>query len=350
MMKKVSIDTIKKLAKKSAPEAPSRITNETVAEHREQILAGGRRFKYPVQYARHKLVVNAILILLVSFGLLAAIGLQQLYLAQNSSEFMYRIAQIVPVPVATVANEPVRFSDYLMQYRGLEHYLSKYDEIKIDSPDGKTQLNHYRRESLNKAIAEAYAGKLAREQGIVVTDKDVDTVIDQQRNTANGRITQETYDASSLMMYGWTPSDYRQAFKRSLVRSKVAFAIDDIAKQRSHAAAELLKAGKSFEEVATTLGGEGAAKVIAGISGPISTTSSFNGLNVSEIYKLQKDTVSSGLMSTTGDGYFYVKVVEKTDTQVNFQFVHIPLTVFNEKLENLKKTNQIHEFITVSQQ
>ena len=48
--------------------------DETVAEHRERILAGGRKFKYPVQYARHRLVINAILVTLAALVLLAVIG------------------------------------------------------------------------------------------------------------------------------------------------------------------------------------------------------------------------------------------------------------------------------------
>ena len=46
----------------STDESASRITNETVAEHREKVLAGGRKFKYPLQYQRHKLIVNTLII------------------------------------------------------------------------------------------------------------------------------------------------------------------------------------------------------------------------------------------------------------------------------------------------
>ena len=63
---------MKKLRRKkrsAEAEQPSRITNETVAEHRERILAGGRRFKYPVQYARHRLVINTIIIISNHFKL-----------------------------------------------------------------------------------------------------------------------------------------------------------------------------------------------------------------------------------------------------------------------------------------
>jgi hypothetical protein len=74
-----------KLPGKKKQESPSRITNDTVAEHRERILAGGRRFKYPVQYSRHKLVINAVVISLVTLLVLLLVGWWQLYLAQNSS-------------------------------------------------------------------------------------------------------------------------------------------------------------------------------------------------------------------------------------------------------------------------
>ena len=49
--------SIKRKNKKQA-KVPPRITNETVAEHREQIIAGGRKFKYPIQYARHRFSIQ----------------------------------------------------------------------------------------------------------------------------------------------------------------------------------------------------------------------------------------------------------------------------------------------------
>lgn len=345
-MKKITLRNIAVRKKKAEPEVPSRITNDTVARHREQILAGGRRFKYPVQYARHKLVANAIIISFVSLLLLAALGFQQLYFAQNSSDFMYRVVQLVPVPVATVANEPVRYSDYLVQYRGSEHYLRKYDEVKMESEDGKRQLEGIKRYALNSAEMNAYAAKLARERSITVTSKEIDDEVLAKRNTANGQISQETYDASTRMLYGWDQSDYRQAIKMSLLRAKVAFAVDEQAKAKSNKAAELIAAGKDLGAVAQELG-EGIAVQSPGL---IDSTSSFNGLNVSHVYQLEQGKVSGELKSATDSGYYFVRVTQKTDTQVNFEFIHIPLTQFNEDFAELKKSNQIHEFIKVAEQ
>ncbi len=330
--------------KTEKPSLPSRITNETVAEHREQILAGGRRFKYPVQYARHKLVLNTVIIAFVSVLLLAGLAFQQLYFAQNSDDFMYRFTQLVPVPVATIASEPVRYSDYLMQYRASEFWLRKYDETKLDSADGRRLLAGIKRQVLDNAEANAYAAKLAREMHITVTTADVNNAVARKRNTADGQITQEAYDASTMMLYGWSPAEYRQAIKESLVKAKVAFAIDTNAKDLADKASSLIASGKDLGAVASALG-NGVAIQSPGL---IDTTSSFSGLNVSNVAALPLNKVSGPLKSSTDDGYYFVKVTQKTDTQVNFDFIEIKLTAFNAKLADLKKTHQIHEFITIN--
>src|SRR5664279_913096 len=160
-------------------EAPSRITNETVAEHRERILAGGRRFKYPMQYARHKLVVNAIIIILVTVLTLILVGWWQLYPVQNTSTFFYRVTRVLPLPVASVDGQQVRYGDYLMHFNGSAHYLQQSEQVDLNSDDGKRQLDFIKRKSMDKVIADAYAAKLAREQNIIISDAEIDAVIEQ---------------------------------------------------------------------------------------------------------------------------------------------------------------------------
>src|SRR5664279_1357295 len=155
-------------------EAPSRITNETVAEHRERILAGGRRFKYPMQYARHKLVVNAIIIILVTVLALILVGWWQLYPVQNTDTFFYRVTRVLPLPIASVDGQQVRYSDYLMYFNGSAHYLQQSEQVNLNSDDGKRQLDYIKRKSIDNVIADAYATKLARGLNVTVSDKDVD--------------------------------------------------------------------------------------------------------------------------------------------------------------------------------
>lgn len=90
---------------------------EKVEERREEVLAQGRKFKYPMQYAKHKVIINTIVVALVAIVLMVIAGWALLYKVQDTSDMIYRLTQVVPVPVAKVAGQDVRYSDYLMIYR-----------------------------------------------------------------------------------------------------------------------------------------------------------------------------------------------------------------------------------------
>jgi hypothetical protein len=334
--------------RKDAKQAiPSRITNETVAEHRERILAGGRRFKYPMQYARHKLVINTIIVTLVTLVLAAVVGWWQLYQVQNTNSFFYRVTRVLPLPVASVDGESVRYSSYLMYYNSSAHYLQSSEQVDLNSNDGKRQLDYVKRKSMDNVEQDAYAVKLARQLGISVTEQQVDKVIANDRNTANGTISQETYDASALSILGWSPDEYRQDAKSKLLHQAVAYAIDTTAKTKADQAATLVKAPNAdFGAIAAQLGGDGNAKVSAGVSGMVPLTNSDGGLSA-EAAKLQKGAVSSVVKTTTGDGYYFVQLLDKSDTQINYVYIRIPLTKFDEQFAALKKDNKIHEYISV---
>ena len=342
-MKKISIKR-----KKEQAAVPSRITNETVAEHRERVIAGGRKFKYPIQYARHKLVINALIIAAASAALLMLVGWITLYPMQNSSAMAYRVTRTLPLPVGSVNGEPVLYSDYLVSYRASEYYLNKNNEVKLNSEDGKVQLNYYRRQSLNLAERIAYARQLSRERKITVSDKDIDDFIDQERTTINGRVSQETYDASIKMIFGENTDDYRFRMASAMLESKVAFAIDNDAEAQARAAAADIKQGKTMEEAVAAANKLPGGKVVSGTSGLVdSAGGKFEGLRVADIAKLEKGAISDVMRTTTDDGYYVVKVTEKTSNKVAFEYVHIPLTTFANQFDQLRKDGKITEYISV---
>lgn len=327
--------------------APTRITNETVAEHRERILAGGRRFKYPMQYARHKLVINAILITIGAVIILGALGWWQLYWAQNTSDFFYRLTRAVPVPVATVDGHWVSYADYLMYYRGSTHYLQQNEPLNLQGDSGKRQTDYNKRESLRNAELDSYAAMLADKLHISVTGAEVDQAISDARNTSNGRISQETYDVSTLSVLGWSPTENRQAIHNSLLRAAVAYAIDDTARQQVAKATELLNdPNADFDKVAATLGGSGSAKVEAGVSGFVPLVNRDDGRSAAAA-KLQKGQVSAVIKTPTADSYYFVKLIDKNDTQLDYAYLRIPVTALTDQFSSLKDQRKIQEFITV---
>ena len=336
------------LKKRSAEKntAPSRITNETVAEHRERILAGGRRFKYPVQYARHRLVFNTIIVTVVALLLITGLGWWQLYIVQNSSAFFYRATRVLPLPVASVDGQAVRYSDYLMYYNSSVHYLQQSEQVNIQSEDGRRQVDYIKRKSMDNVISDAYAEKRAKELGISIDNARVDKVIEDDRNTVNGLISQETYDASALNVLGWSPDEYRQDARSKLIRQDVSYAIDTAAKQKQERAAALLKQSSDLDKTAAALGGQGASKVVVGMSGLVPKSNRDGGLSTTAA-SLEKNAISGVVKTTTGDGYYFVKLLEKNDTQVSYAYLKIPLTAFSEQLAALKKEGKVKEYISI---
>lgn len=342
---------MKKLLRKKAPkeQQSTRITNETVAEHRERILAGGRRFKYPVQYARHRLVFNTIIISVVALLLVIAVIWWQLYPAQNSSTLFYRVTRVLPLPVASINGENVPYSNYLMGYRSQAHYLEKKEGINLSAPDNKGQVDYIKRKAMNDAIADAYAAKIAREKDVKVTDRQIEDAIKHQRQSRDGVASQETYDAIVRDHFDWSPQEAREVTTRKLLRQEVAYAIDDNAtKSRDEVVAQLAKEA-DFDKVAAAVGGAGAAKVTSGITPLVPRTNQDGGL-ATKAASLEKGKASSPFKSSSGDGYYIVKLLEAdNDSRISYAYIKIPLTAFSDEIEKLKASDKVKEFISIPQ-
>lgn len=326
---------------------PARITNETVAEHRERILAGGRRFKYPVQYARHRLVINTIVISLVALIVVVAVVWWQLYPAQNSSTFFYRITRVLPLPVATVDGQNVPYSDYLVGYRSHAHYLEFKEGVNLKSKENKAQVDYIKRKAMDDAIADSYAAKLAREHQIAVSDAQIESALERQRRSRDGVASRETYNAIILDHFDWTPEEAKGVTARKLLRQEVAYKIDDQAAKQKTALEDALKTQTDFDKIAVALGGAGSTKVTAGMT-PLVPRNNQDGGLASTAGTLQKGQTSAVFRSTSGDGYYVVRLLE-TDTkdQVSYAFIKVPLTAFSDILAKVRTEGKVKEFISV---
>ncbi len=338
---------LSKMRKKQPQQPAGRITTDTLAEHREKVLAGGRKFKYPVQYQRHRLVINALIIGAAALLLLLGIGWYLLYVAQNTSEFMYRVTKVVPVPVAVVDGQPVRYSDYLMKYRSAAHYLTEKEQIDVKSADGKNRLAYVKSLAMKDAIADAYAVKLAREVDVTVTDADLETFLKQQRQSSDGEVSEGTYNAVIRDYYGWSPDEYRSAMKGKLLRQKVSYAVDSQAEDVSNAVASQVKSGNAdLKAIADGLNGKekGTAEYVPAAWVPLKNQ---DGGLADVASKLQKGQISSAVKTTSGNGYYFVKLVDKNATQIQYEYIHIPLKEFSLKLAQVEKDNKLTKFIKI---
>ncbi|PKL31148.1 hypothetical protein CVV43_03815 [Candidatus Saccharibacteria bacterium HGW-Saccharibacteria-1] len=332
------------------PEVPpsSRITSETVAHHRERILAGGRRFKYPVQYARHKLVFNAILISLSALIVVLLVGWWQLYKAQNTSEFMYRITKVMPMPIASIDGRTVLYSDYLLKYRSSVHYLEQKEQVSLKTDDGKRQVEYIKQQSMRDAIADAYAAKLAKNMNISISSSELEGFLKEQRQSSDGEISQQTYDAVILDYYGWSPAEYKHITEGKLLRQKVSYAMDKKAISAIDGVSSAVKKDPKidFKTLATTIADQTGTKAVYGTSGWVPKNNQDGGLS-NEAAKLTKAQSSKIIKSTIGDGYYVIRLIDINDAQVSYEYVKVPLTAFTESLDKASKDNKVKKYIAV---
>ena len=112
-----------------ATEPVPRITNETITQHREEVLKGARKYIYPLQHSKHKIVIFSVIIMvLVTIGFLTYVILS-LYRWQTTSDFMYQVTKVVPVPVARTGKTLVYYEDYLFELRHYIHYFEKQQQV-----------------------------------------------------------------------------------------------------------------------------------------------------------------------------------------------------------------------------
>ena len=330
-MKKI----LSKLTRKDEKDKKSdRITNQTVAEHREQIIAKARKFKYPIQYTKSKLVRNVAILGVFVVVVFTIFSWWQLYKIQTTSSFFYRLTSVIPVPVASVDGEYVRYSDYLLNYKMSETYLTTIEKINKDNSrgGGKGAYDFYKAQAMQNAISDTYARKLARELNISITDGQVKDAVDNIRRSSSsqGEISQEVYDRATVQYYGITPSEYRYHIHKSLLQREVSYAIDDIAKKAAQEVESNIKSNANIQ------------------SGWVKKDNKDGGLAFTAS-KLKKGESSSMIKPLRGDGYYFVKLLDvNKDNEINYEFIKIPLSVFNNRLSKLYAGDKIKYFITVS--
>lgn len=326
----------------------SRITSDTMAQHRERILAGGRRFKYPIQYARHKLVINAIIISVLALIIVMAVGWWQLYKAQNTSEFIYSITKVIPVPVADVEGQPVLYSDYLMKYLSSVHYLEQKEQVGLNTDNGKRQIEYIKQQSIRDANADAYALKLSKSLDISISDSELENFLKEQRQSSDGEISQQTYDAVILDYYGWSPAEYRHVTEGKLLRQKVAYAMDKDALKVVDSVKNALKKDSkiNLKTLVTEISNQTGIKTLYGSSGWVLKTNQDGGLSV-EAAKLKKLQTSSVIKSTIGEGYYFVRLLDNNSTKVKYEYIRIPLTAFTKALDNIIDSDKVKKYISI---
>lgn len=319
---------------------------EKVEERRDEVLARGRKFKYPMQYAKHKLIINTIVVAVVALVLMVVAGWAMLYKVQDTGDMIYRVTQVVPVPVAKVDGANVRYSDYLMIYRSNLMTAEQQGGQLGDSEDADAVREGYKQAALASAIEYTYAMKLGKELGVTVSDDEVTEAFDEHRKVGGVERSEEGFLEILQDNFGMNKSEYRRMLYLSLMRAKVSQEVDEPANKLSQQVEQILAEQDGNLTAAAELG-EG---VTYEETGRLVDNMNVDGGRSAMAMKLEVGQVSPRFLSSNGDGYYYVKLIDKTDSEVNYHSLKIEFTKFDEMVAALYAEGKVEMYIEVGEE
>lgn len=317
---------------------------ERVAERREEVLATGRKFKYPLQWTKHRIVINTILISIVVIAVILTGIWLALYRFNMTDDLLFRITKVVPLPVAVVDSENVRFSDYITFYRSSITSIERQSGSQFDESSAEQLKSEYKRSALTESEDYTYAVKLAKEQGIEVTDDEVSTEFERHLKIGGIDRSEEAFVKIIEDNFGLSKDEYERMLYLTLIKAKVEKAIDNSANNTASKVETLLnESSNDYSAVAEQLG----EAIIYEETGGLVDSKNLDGGRASEAMKLEPGQSSGKFVSMNGDGYYFVKLINKTDTQVDFVSIKIPFTEFDKRMDNLRDNGKITEHITI---
>jgi hypothetical protein len=189
---------------------------------------------------------------------------------------------------------------------------------------------------------------MAKQLGLSVSDNELETYLKDLRQTSAGEISEQTNNAVILDYYGWNPAEYRYIIKNELLRQKVAYAMDKLALGAVTSIKDAIKVDPNvdYKTLASTISTQSGIKVEYGTSGWVPQTNQDGGLAV-QASKLKKLESSSAIESTSGKGYYFVRLMDSKDNQISYDYINIPLTAFNKSLEKVQADGKVAEYISI---
>ncbi len=226
-----------------------RITNETVAEHREEVLKGARKYKYPLSHSKHKIIIiSAALLFIVLMAFLVG-SIVNLYKLQSTSSAMYRVTQIVPFPVAKVGKDYVSYENYLFELRRYMYYYRTQQQVDFSSESGKRQLELYKPRAMASIVQDVYVKQLAAKNGITVSSEEVDDAVKMLR-TQNRLASNKELASVIRRFYNWSINDLERELHQELLAQKVAAKLDTAAATKATDVLRQAKSGADFGALA----------------------------------------------------------------------------------------------------
>jgi len=227
-----------------------RITNETVAEHREEVLSSARKYIYPLKHSAHRVVIistSLFGVVVIAFFVYSIIAL---YRFQTTSSFYYRVTQVVPFPIAKAGSRYVAYENYLFELRHYIHYYQTQQRVDFNSDSGRQQLEEFRKRAMSRVVDDAYVKQIAEEKDISVSDRELADTIRLVRTQNRLGSNDQVFADVLKEFWGWSVNDFRRELRQQMLAQKVISTLDTDTHNRAEEVYRRLQNGEDFAALA----------------------------------------------------------------------------------------------------
>lgn len=331
-----------------APENPNapRITNDTVAAHREEVLSSARKYIYPLQHSKHRIVLVTTSIIIAGIIGLLSYCIIALYRLNSSSAFLYRVTQVVPFPVAKAGTNYVAYENYLFELRHYIYFYENQQKLDFNTEAGKQQLEDYKKRALTKVINDAYVKQLAAKNHVSVSGQEVEDEVTLLRRQNRLGGSEQAYEDALKQNFGWSPDDFKRVIKQRLLEQKVVSKLDTTTHKNAEAALAELKAGADFAAVAAKYSDDQASKGNGGDFGFVidKTNRDLSPITTDALFQLKTGQISD--IVNTGYALEIYKVTEVTGDKVKAAHITFTFKDINSYINDFKDKHKARAYIT----
>ena len=324
-----------------------KITNETIAEHREEVLSSARKYIYPLKHSRGRIVIISSSITVLAIVLfLVYIGLS-LYSFQSTNSFIYGVSKVVPFPVAKVGGRWVSYDSYLFEIRRYMHYYQTQQHVNFSSAGGAKQLNVYKKQAMSEVITDAYVSELAQQYGVTVSNQQVNNEVSLVQSQNRLGDSQQELAAVLNNFWGWSINDFKRELRLQMLQQAVAAKLDVGAQKLAQSTLAAINKGGNFATLASEVSDDISTK---SNGGQFPSLISRNDPNISpqitqELFRLKPGQVS-GIINT-GYTLEILKVLSVEGNKIQAAHISFNLNPISTYIAPLERTQKPQYFIHV---
>ncbi|HET6924356.1 MAG TPA: peptidylprolyl isomerase [Candidatus Saccharimonadales bacterium] len=326
-----------------------RITNETVAEHREEVLSSARKYIYPLSHSKRRVVSITVSLLAVAVVVFLAYCLTALYKFQSTNTFVYGVTQVIPFPVARAGSSFVSYESYLFELRHTMHYYENEAQPRenFGNPAYKQHLQQLKKAAMNQVIQDAYVKKLASQHHISVSNQEVNNEVALVRSENRLGSNDQVFRDVLSEFWGWTPADFKRELKSQLLAQKVATVLDTQTAARAQDALHKLNTGADFAALAKQVSDDTSTRDNGGAYGiAIDKSNRDIAPQVVDALFAMNPGQHSGVIDT-GYTLEIVKLLDVQGDKVHAAHIAFNIKPIDQFVKPLEAQKPVHKYISV---